>query len=255
MLAKYGTPGNIAAFGLETADPAVHEKNNLNVTGDECLHAVRILNEEGGHRGWNGLPHVLPGINFLFGLWGESKATYDHNRRWLERLVAEGLLVRRINIRKVSADQPGMGRTHESSYVRFKAWVREQIDRPMLRRIAPEGAVLRDVYLEARDGHVTFGRQVGTYALLTGLPYDAPLERFVDVRVTSHGHRSLTGVEWPLPVNLASLRALQALPGVGAKRAARLVVKRPFRTHRDVTAALDDADAAARVTASIVLDA
>ena len=53
----------------------------------------------------------------------------------------------------------------------------------MLKRLVPEGAVLRDVFLELHDGHVTYGRQVGTYAILVGLPYDAPLNQFVDTKV------------------------------------------------------------------------
>jgi radical SAM superfamily enzyme with C-terminal helix-hairpin-helix motif len=94
--------------------------------------------------------------------------------------------------------------------------------------------------MEHKEGHVTFGRQPGTYALLVGVPYDLPLEQPFDVLVTDHGYRSLTGVEHPFPVNRANLRALQALPGVGRKRATRLVIRRPFGGFGDVRAALDE---------------
>ena len=68
-----------------------------------------------------------------------------------------------------------------------------------------------------------------------------------DVAVTDYGYRSLTGVAVPFPVNKANLKALEALPGVGKKRAVRLSLKRPFRGPEDVARALDDADVAARL--------
>jgi len=33
IIAEHNTPGDTAAFGLESADPLVQEENNLNVTG------------------------------------------------------------------------------------------------------------------------------------------------------------------------------------------------------------------------------
>ena len=73
------------------------------------------------------------------------------------------------------------------------------------------------------------------------------LGRFVDVKITSHGERSVTGVEFPLDVNHAPLKALEALPGIGGKRAARIVRRRPYATLDEFVAALDDAAVAGRV--------
>jgi len=81
---------------------------------------------------------------------------------------------------------------------------------------------------------------VGTYGLLVGIPYELPLGKFVDVKVTDHGQRSITAIEYPLDVNHATLKALTAIPGVGAKRAARLVRARPFSSAQDFVNAFDD---------------
>jgi len=113
--------------------------------------------------------------------------------------------------------------------------------------VIPEGTVLRDVFLEIQDGHVTYARQIGTYPILVGLPYDMGLNRFVDVRVTSHGQRSLTAIEYPLDVNRAPLAAICALPGIGEKRAARIVRARPFDSWPAFAASLDDPTVAQRV--------
>ena len=37
-----------------------------------------------GERGPRGLPKLLPGLNFIAGLNGETDATYDSNRELLE---------------------------------------------------------------------------------------------------------------------------------------------------------------------------
>ena len=248
LLVRYATSGTLLSFGLETADPAVTEANNLNIDADGCLEAVRMVNAVGRERGENGMPRLLPGLNFVAGLEGETSKTFALNLAFLKQLLAEDLWVRRVNIRQVRPvrrefEPTGLYR----EFRRFKEAVRTTFDHEMLQRVVPEGTVLRDVYLELQDGHVTFGRQVGTYGLLVGLPYDATVDRFVDAKVVSHGQRSLTAIEYPLDVNRASMRAISALPGIGAKRAARIMRARPFDSWPKFAASLDDPAVAERV--------
>ncbi len=254
LLVRYTSPGNLLSFGLESADPAVTEANNLNIDAEGCLEAIRMVNAVGRARGESGMPRLLPGLNFVAGLTGETKKSFDLDLAFLRRLLEEDLWVRRINIRQVRPVRQEFEPTGlHSEFRRFKEAVRTGIDRAMLQRVLPEGTVLRDVFLEIQQGHVTYGRQIGTYPILVGLPYDLETDRFVDVTVTTHGERSVTGVEFPLDVNAASLRALEALPGVGAKRAARIVRRRPFVTMSEFAAALDDVTIAGRVRPLISL--
>ena len=247
-LARLASPGNSLSFGLESADPRVTEANNLNIDADGCLEAVRMVNAVGRERGGSGMPILLPGLNFVAGLDGETRRSFDLNLAFLKHLLEEDLWVRRINIRQVRPvrrefEPTGLYR----EFRRFKEAVRTTIDHEMLRRVVPEGTVLRDVFLELQDGHVTYGRQIGTYPILVGLPYRTGMDRFVDVRVVSHGQRSLTAVEYPLDVNRAPLAAISALPGIGAKRAARIVRARPFDSLPAFVASLDDPAAGVRV--------
>ncbi len=247
-LVRLASPGNILSFGLESADPRVTEANNLNIDAEGCLEAIRMVNALGRERSENGMPRLLPGLNFVSGLDGETRTTFDLNLAFLKRLLDEDLWVRRINIRQVRPvrrefEPTGLYR----EFRRFKEAVRTAIDHAMLQRVVPEGTVLRDVFLEIHHGHVTYGRQIGTYPILVGLPYDAVQNRFVDVRVVSHGQRSLTAVEYPFDVNHASLAAITALPGIGAKRAARIVRARPFDSWPSFAASLDDPSVAERL--------
>ncbi|MHB8606559.1 MAG: radical SAM protein [Thermoplasmatota archaeon] len=240
LVVRYMTDGNIAAFGLESADPAVKTANNLNADADIAFEAAAILNEYGALRGAHGFPAFLPGLNFLAGLPGETAATYELNKEFLREYVARGLLARRINIRKVVVNGEETPHVDQRRFLDFKRFVRHEIDHPMLARMFPPGTMLKRVFIEQLDGKTSFGRPIGTYALLVGVPYELPIGAWVDVSVTEHGERSLTGVAVPFPVNRAPLKAMEALPGVGKKRAARLVLARPFHSLDAFKAALDD---------------
>jgi radical SAM superfamily enzyme with C-terminal helix-hairpin-helix motif len=256
IIAEHNTAGDTAAFGLESADPVVQEENNLLVTADECLEAVRVVNEEAGWRpgddpsaapttgdgAANRLPKLLPGINLVHGLAGEREETFEHNKRFLQRVYDEGLMLRRINIRQVMAfagtemsdTGADIARDHKKQFKRYKREVREEIDQPMLRRVAPPGTVLPDVHLEYHEGGKTFGRQLGTYPLLVAVPGERELGTTMDVALVDHGYRSVTGVPHPLDLNAASMDELAALPGVGQSTAGDIVVNRPYASLGEV---------------------
>jgi len=244
-LVRHCTSGNILALGLESADPAVKEANNLNATAEQTMNAIRMINEIGGERGENGLPRLLPGLNIIIGLDGETSRTLELNRAFLDAVLDGGYLLRRLNIRQViPARRDFRPAVSRSQFIRFKEGVRDSIDRPMLQKLVPVGTVLRNVFTEVREGNATFGRQIGSYPLLVGFPYPIEVGRFVDASVVSWGYRSITAVEHQLDVNACSLAALEALPGVGRKRAIRLFRKRPMRSFDDLAAALDDSKVA-----------
>ncbi len=241
-LIKYGTPGNVVAFGLESADPKVAKLNNLNATAEETYEAVKILNEVGGRRGYNGMPWLLPGINIVFGLPGETKKSYELTFQFLKRLLDEGLMVRRINIRQVVVF-PGTPLWHLRGKVKtekhkrliqhYKYKIRHEIDLPMLKRVVPVGTILRDVRAEVFDNGLTYGRQIGSYPLIVGMPKKMPLNRFYNVMIVDHGYRSITGIPVPVNVNTESPKVLQYLPGIGKKTAVKVLSKRPFRSREE----------------------
>jgi radical SAM superfamily enzyme with C-terminal helix-hairpin-helix motif len=248
LLVEHGTDGNIAAMGLESVDPAVYKANNLNATPEQTMEAIRILNEESGAKGPNGLPYCLPGLNLLYGLPGETAATYEMNWRWLMDLKKSGLRIRRLNIRQllpIRGQKETVAPELRATFRRHKQAVREEFDRALLQKVAPAGTVLKDVYLEATEPSLTYGRQIATYAILVGIPYETQVDRFVDVLVTDHGYRSLTGVPVPFHVPSASVHELEALPGIGKKRAVSLKVKRPRSPAEFAAIVQDDAIVAA----------
>ncbi|MCX6664764.1 MAG: radical SAM protein [Euryarchaeota archaeon] len=245
---KYHTSGDVAAMGVESTDPIVIKKNNLKASAEEVLKAIRLINEVGAVRGQNGLPELLPGLNFVCGLEGETKNTFKLNYEFLQQVYNEGLLLRRINLRQV-IPIPGtkmfsvgdkLIRKHKQEFHRFKRLVRQNIERPLLERLTPKGTILNDLYTELYEGKTTFARQLGSYPLLVGIPGVLPLHTFLDVNIIDYGYRSLTAVPFPLNINTAQRETLESLPSIGKKRVIRILAKRPFTSKEQFLACFDD---------------
>ena len=254
-LAHRCTDGNVLALGMETADPRVVIENNLNSTSEQVLDAVRAINMIGGGRGPNGLPRLLPGINIVCGLDGETADTYRMDMDLLRAVRDEELMVRRINIRQVLPVRREFEvRVDQRRFKRFKEEVRSDIDRVMLERVAPYGTVLRNVYMEIHDGNTTFGRQIGSYPLLVGIPYKVDLDTFHDVFITDWGYRSITGVTYPFDINSQPMTALASLPGIGKKRASRIVMERPLSGFDDLLRVVEDPNVVDRLRDLVVFE-
>jgi radical SAM superfamily enzyme with C-terminal helix-hairpin-helix motif len=229
-IVKYHTSGDIAALGIESADPAVVRANDLKVHPDDVFDVIKMINDVGSARGGSGLPELLPGLNFVHGLPGETKKTFELNY---------DLLVRRINIRQVMAF-PGtkvygnddLVYKHKKLFLKYKERIRKEIDLPMLRKIVPIGTVLKDVMCEIHDERskhdLTFGRQFGSYPLLVGFPLDLPLGAFVDAAIVGHGQRSVKAIPFPLDVNSTPLQVIKEIPGLNAMDVSKIISGVPY---------------------------
>ena len=88
------------------------------------------INRYGRERGARGLPKLLPGLNFIAGLNGETDATYGLNMELLHGLRSEGHWLRRINLRQVEGE--GFQDVDSDAFAGFKRRVRDEIDAPLL---------------------------------------------------------------------------------------------------------------------------
>ena len=252
--------GAVLSFGLESADSVVHEANWLNCDASQLKSAIRLINKYGSARGERGLPKLLPGLNFIAGLNGETSITYQKNLDLLHEIRNENLLLRRINIRQVEGE--GFQEIPEHEFSKFKQSVRDDIDAPLLEELFPKGEVLKQVHWESHNGRtrlpvhlnqphtdeeirgnagITFGRQIGAYPILIGAEYLIPLETSSDIVVTGHGARSITGVECSMNHETISEKQLSAIPGIGAKSAWKLIGGRAKQKRKDATSSFQNA--------------
>jgi radical SAM superfamily enzyme with C-terminal helix-hairpin-helix motif len=160
---------------------------------------------------------------------------------FLRNLLDEQLLIRRINIRQVLPIRKEFDvKVNPNKFKKFKEDVRNDIDHEMLKRLVPKGTVLKDVFMEIHDGNTTFGRQIGSYPLLIGIPYKLELGKTYDIVVTDWGMRSITGIENEVDINHLTMTSLAGLPGIGKKRASKIVMARPFTDLAQLEKVIDD---------------
>ncbi len=202
VISTYNTAGDCLSFGVESFDKTVIQQNNLAIGAEGVIDACETVNQFGSFLK-EGIPALLPGINLLYGLIGETTDTFNINFTYLRKLLEKGILLRRINIRKAMIfpetplykySQKHKIKTHSRDFRKFKEKIREEIDRPMLKKIYPYGTLIKDVIIEYNKGNISFGRKLGTYAILIGIRKKIKPSTKVDVRVTEHGYRSITGV-------------------------------------------------------------
>jgi len=226
IISKYNTAGDTAAFGLESADPEVLKKNNIDSSSEENYFAIKLMNEIGGRRE-NGIPKLLPGLNFLHGLIGESRKTLEYNYQFLKKLLADDLMLRRINIRQVVrlGTYPEV-KYSQGDFKKYKEKVNQEINHQMLKKVFPKGVILNDLYSEKKKGSLNYCRQLGTYPILTAV-IDQPDDFFEKAKVIDHGYRSITALKWPKKLSDYSKKELEAVPGIGSKRASRIILEKP----------------------------
>ena len=70
---------------------------------------------------------------------------------------------------------------------------------------------------------------MGSYPILAGIPLRLPERTVTDVVVVDWGMRSITALPVPVMINTLPASALRWLPGIGKKKMAAVIAKRPFR--------------------------
>ncbi len=227
IITKYNTEGDTAAFGLESADPQVLKSNNIEANPELAFQAIQILNEIGSKR-VNGVPKLLPGINFLHGLIGEREETFEYNYNFLKRVYDAGLMLRRINIRQVvEINNYSTAEIDKRKFKEYKKKVNENINKPMLKRVFPANTILKDVRIEKIEGKISYGRQLGTYPILVAIPGNLKINEFYNVKVIDHGYRSITALPWPTKIKELTADQLSFIPGIGKKRASKIFLEEP----------------------------
>ncbi len=231
------TPGDTLALGFESFDENVIEKNNLKITSDEALKVIALINEIGGVME-KGVYKLLPGINLIHGLTGETQSTFKKNFEVLEKLKEMKFLIKRINIRKAIsfpgtplADEKNQKIAHQltNRFEYFREKIRQEIDHPILIKLYPLGTILEKVYILEQMYHYSLGKEIASYSITVKIPHIFKKKSFVNVIIVGHRERSLLGLPVPININNISSSALSCIPGISKSIASDIILARPFR--------------------------
>jgi radical SAM superfamily enzyme with C-terminal helix-hairpin-helix motif len=208
LVAEYCTEGNCAPMGIESFDPAVITANTLTCTPDILLRAVANVNDAGAGAGPGGLPKLLPGLNLIYGLPGETHRTHYENLSWLVRILEQGHLCHRINVRQaqpypgtaLAAQQEHAPPPSAEHFAAWKADVSYVFDQPMKQRVYPSGSVIRAVHSFFVTSRGTWHRRLGSYPIQIVEPATTRrLFQNTDIVVTGHEPRYLYGARPVMP--------------------------------------------------------
>lgn len=202
LVADYCTEGNCAPMGMESFDPVVIERNALTCTPQVLMRAVEHVNEAGAERGPGGLPKLLPGLNLIYGLLGETHRTHIANLIGLQQILDAGWLCHRTNLRQARAF-PGtpLAALQESepppSAERFASWktdIDHAWDQPMKERVYPTGLRVPGLHAFFVSEGGTWYRRLGSYSIQiiergTAEPVGTPAK----LTVTGHAPRVIYG--------------------------------------------------------------
>ena len=202
LVARYCTEGNCAPMGIESFDPAVIKANELTCTPEILLRAVEHVNEAGAHAGPGGLPVLLPGLNLVYGLPGETHRTHYENLSWLVRILDGGYLCHRVNVRRahaypgtaLAAGEPAVPPPSAEHFTTWKDDVSYVFDQPMKQRVYPAGMVIPGMHSFFVTSRGTWHRRLGSYSIQVVEPAAArPLFEPASLVVTGHEPRYLYG--------------------------------------------------------------
>ena len=62
----------------------------------------------------------------------------------------------------------------------------------------------------------------------------------MDVKIVDYGYRSITAIPYPIDINTVQRETIEAIPGIGKKRAIRILANRPFKKQEDFLNIFDD---------------
>lgn len=167
------------------------------------MRAIDNVNEAGAGVGPRGLPVLLPGLNLIYGLPGETHRTHYENLRWLVRILDDGYLCHRINVRQALA-HPGTpfaeahNKEEPPSVEHFDTWkadISYVFDQPMKARVYPAGRKVHGLHSFFVTSRGTWYRRLGSYSIQVVEPGTArPLFEDADLVITGHAPRYVYGM-------------------------------------------------------------
>jgi len=195
LVARYCTSGNIAPFGVESFDETVRQANNLNGSIDDILQSIKILNEVGVQQDEQGTRRFLPGLNLIYGLEGQSKNTIQKNLKRMKDILQDDY-VRRVFVRNLTSPHgEQFGEGDKSFFEEWKKTIEKNFSLPMLKKVYPQGTVLRNERVEMIDNGNSILRQMGTCPeRIVIKKKELNLDKTYTVRVKDYiDHRTMEG--------------------------------------------------------------
>ena len=168
LVTKYCTDGNVAPFGIESFDDNVRRATHIFGSSDKIMKAIEIVNEYGSEIGANGFPKLLPGINLMHGLPGQTNNTHSVNMVFLEKIYRNNLQTHRLFYRYMTPAEGVIsfkGNKDLDYYNKCKKEIMDSFVIPMQNRVYPTGRQLNGFREVVFENGNSFLRALGTCSI------------------------------------------------------------------------------------------
>lgn len=195
LIAEYCTSGNIAPFGVESFDLKIRGLNNLNGSIEDIINSIKIINRVGSQRDSEGTRRFLPGLNFIYGLDGQSVKTIEENLMRLEDIL-QNYYIRRVFVRNLTSPHGEIfGEQKVDGFDDFNHQIVEKFSIPMLKKVYPQGILLKNMRVEMKENGDAILRQMGTCAERVRIKnVELNLDDFYTIRVKDYiNERTMEG--------------------------------------------------------------
>lgn len=199
IIAKYCTDANITPFGIESFDPIIREQCNLNGSIEDIYKAIEIINKYGKEKGKTGMPKLLPGINIIYGLDGQTNKTLDINLTSFKKILNSGNWIRRVFVRKLTSPYgEQFDKYTDKDLKEFSDWqkqIENQFVIPMLKEMYPIGTEISKLRMEMYNNGDSILRQMATCPIRVVIKNKKLiLDQFYKIRVIGYvENRTLLG--------------------------------------------------------------
>lgn len=198
LIVKYCTSGNIAPLGIESFDDNVRDASNIMGKADEVLKAIEIINKYGQEKGEDGFPKLLPGINLIHGLPGQSSKTHDINLKYLDKILTSGMQTQRLFYRRMTRPtgisfEDGPEQTDD--YNNCHDDIVKKFVLPMQSIVFPKGTILKNFREVVFDGTYTTLRTMGTCSIRASVEGNRGLDPYGYYNIEVFGNRGARNIE------------------------------------------------------------
>ena len=145
------------------------------------------------------MPKLLPGINIIFGLDGQSDKTLNYNLENFNKILNSENWIRRVFVRKLTSPYGEQFDNYtEKELIEFKKWS-NQIENdfiiPMLKQVFPIGLEISDLRMEMYKKGNSILRQMATCPIRVVVENKKlELDKFYKIKVIGYvGNRTILG--------------------------------------------------------------
>jgi radical SAM superfamily enzyme with C-terminal helix-hairpin-helix motif len=195
LLVKYCTSGNIIPLGIESFDNTVRKAIRKVGSAEQAIQAISVINDIGREKGLDGNSRLLPGINLIYGLPGQTSDTHKINIQYLQKILQKDFYTGRLFYRRMTrptgisfTDGPELTQEYNGNF-------REIINSfvlPMQERVYPIGSIIRgrrEVIWKNGDSYMRTLGTCPTRIVIRGkklksyMNYDVLITRNLDYRL------------------------------------------------------------------------